>query len=51
MANAKKLNRNWHQEHQLGSSATLDDRIRWHLWPGPRDVIHVAWIPEFDPRR
>ncbi|MGO9558748.1 MAG: hypothetical protein ACLPQS_17450 [Acidimicrobiales bacterium] len=28
---ASELNRQWHAEHRLGSGASLDDRVRWHL--------------------
>ena len=27
----KPFNRQWHERHRLGSGASLDDRVRWHL--------------------
>jgi hypothetical protein len=28
---APQLNREWHAEHRLGSGASLEDRVQWHL--------------------
>ena len=25
------MNTDWHDEHVLGSKASLDERVRWHL--------------------
>jgi hypothetical protein len=25
------LNRLWHAQHRLGSKASLDDRVQWHI--------------------
>ncbi|MFZ2057277.1 MAG: hypothetical protein WAV54_07710 [Acidimicrobiales bacterium] len=25
------LNRQWHEQHRLGSGASLDERVQWHL--------------------
>ncbi|MGO9028693.1 MAG: hypothetical protein ACLQOZ_08730 [Acidimicrobiales bacterium] len=25
------MNRQWHEEHHLGSGASLDERVQWHL--------------------
>ena len=27
----RPLNRQWHEQHQLGNRASLDERVRWHL--------------------
>lgn len=40
------MNTDWHSEHVLGSNASLDERVRWHLQhaekcacrPIPKDV-------------
>jgi hypothetical protein len=28
---AKPLNRTWHERHRLGSGASLDERVQWHV--------------------
>ncbi|MGO9582086.1 MAG: hypothetical protein ACLP36_04690 [Acidimicrobiales bacterium] len=41
------MNREWHQGHRLGTGASLEDRVRWHLEhaevcgcrPVPRPVL------------
>jgi hypothetical protein len=25
------LNRSWHEQHRLGTKASLDDRVQWHI--------------------
>jgi hypothetical protein len=25
------LNRQWHEQHQMGARADIDERVRWHL--------------------
>ena len=40
------MNTDWHNEHVLGSNASMDERVRWHLQhaekcacrPIPKDV-------------
>jgi hypothetical protein len=29
-ARAKRLNREWHEQHRMPARATLDQRIAWH---------------------
>jgi hypothetical protein len=43
------MNTDWHEEHPLGSNASMDERVRWHLQhqakcgcrPVPKDVQDV----------
>jgi len=39
MVITRQLNRQWHEQHQMGARADIDERVRWHLnMPKSADV-------------